>query len=386
MRSSIFITAALMVSCGSDPTVTSGDGGSKDDGSASGGSAMATTEEVRAREGTFDPALTEHLRAIESQAIDVALYEESIRLMDAKDPREIYLLRPPFALAWGDINFQTQFGRSVDPDAPLDFLDLPAAGRAARSVVDADRALDARGIDFLVVPIPRTPQIYPERLLDGLEVPEDFVGVDPGTAAFLAELDARGVEVLHLTPHFAQAREVDASDRHRYLFHDENAHWTPRAASLTADLIAERIAALPNFEPGDLTEGRDWFIERIEATMKVPFPGHRPRTTTIHVDAVVDEAGDRALVRSSDAPILLLGDSNCGWYSDFNANFADQLFARLGQSLDAVIPQGPDARTAWNAVLRRTDRGLLEDKRIVVWVFDSGKLGQGEMVPTLFEE
>lgn len=318
-------------------------------------------------------ALAEHSAVIRTQGVAGPLAFRSNEILDGGEKR-LYFPSGEFGICLRDVHFFAQWNR-VDQRSKLPRAqDQEKFPDQFAAFLEVNEALAERGIEFLIAPIPRPIQIYPERLVDGLEVPGDFVGADPGIAAFLAKLSEAGVEVLHLTPHFAAQRFTEDPEQDLYLFHDWNNHWTPRAVNLTADLVAERVAQMEGFEPGPLREGRDYFVDHMQVTYAVPQPGSKPRQTPIWVDSVVDDAGERAHQRSQTAEILLLGDSNSGWYNKQAAPLGDQLMRRLGHHLDVIAITGANAQANWDSIARRPPEGRLGAKQIVIWVFEAATL------------
>jgi hypothetical protein len=328
------------------------------------------------RLATIAAELEDHLARVAEQDVGPDLFRAAGELL-ASDFQGLFFPVGAFGINRRDVVFLTQWNRSsrgAVPDGPE-----PSQAKQLASLVRLSSALEARGVSLLLAPIPRPPQIYPERLLEDRAMPGDFVGADPGLARFLLDATRAGVEVLHLTPHFAAAREVSEaeSDGDRYLFHDFNNHWTPRAVVLTAELVAARLGAFEGFEPGPLREDWDWVT--VTARVSHPMPQQADHTlppASLWIEAALDDARELAARQDPTSPILLLGDSNTGWYHKYGASLPDLLTAKLGRNLDVIAQQGATPETIWNAAARRPAGSTPLDKRIVVWVCEANALAE----------
>ncbi|MFZ4766222.1 MAG: alginate O-acetyltransferase AlgX-related protein, partial [Roseimicrobium sp.] len=97
--------------------------------------------------------------------------------------------------------------------------------------------LKALGVELLLVPVPAKASIYPEKL----SATADPASV-PTMTAFFAKLNAAGVEVLDLEAAFKAER---AKYPERQLYCATDSHWSPYAAKLVAQVIAERFKTNP---------------------------------------------------------------------------------------------------------------------------------------------
>jgi len=225
--------------------------------------------------------------------------------------------------------------------------------------------LAERGIELLVVPAPNKFQVYPDDV-PGFELPEPFVGADLGTYDFFAELGAAGVEVLNLAPTFIAQRFAD--DAH-YLFNRYDSHWTARGVALAADVIAERVRAMPWFTPGPNEAGTDFHYEEVSGQWQV-YQRHTSKAdepVDMVFPAVLGADGKPAHQRDRLSPILLIGDSFSYQYRAEGADLASQLFARLGYALDTISVSGGGKDAIWQALAQR--EGDLSEKRLVIWCF-----------------
>lgn len=324
--------------------------------------------------------LERHAGAVAANGLAPGLVEAAQRALAASAVGDYYL-QPPFALRLRDLRFFLKWNAPPAEEAGAPAVPDPRRWAPQRDAIVAMAGqLAERDIDLLVVPIPRPHQLYPERVDPAVRPGADFVGVDPCLTAFLSELVAADVEVVHLTPHFARERDGGDARSDRHLFHDVNQHWTNRAVVLTADLIADRVRELPWFEPGPLRAGRDWTAASELVPFEMPQPEGEPLATEVWVDVVRRDRGEPRDVRDRTSPILLLGDSNTRWYEPEQAAIGDQLVARLGRGIDVVAMPTTDAVGVWRSVLRRRAKGQLETKRLVIWLLDAAKLGHDNLV------
>lgn len=328
--------------------------------------------------------LAEHRRVVERQGLATPLLDTCQKLLE-KVKGVSYDIRANYGISIRDTWFLLAWNRGSARPGRSTEQEAESLRKGLEGLVELSRKLRERGTELVVVPIPRMHQIYPERVVDGLEVPEGFVGVDPATAKYLADLTEAGVEVVHLTPAYAAQRVSTAEDQDRFLFHDYNNHWTARAVNLTAEVIAEKVVQLEDFEPGTLRGGVDWQLERQKIIFKVPPPrgSNMPEVkveTEVWIDAILNANGKPAQRPDRMSPILILGDSNAQWYTQYGAAVPDQIGARLGQRLDLIAIPGVQADGVWKNLERRKKSGTtLADKRIIIWIFELDMLLDEEL-------
>lgn len=251
-------------------------------------------------------------------------------------------------------------------------LDFEAENHPLRVILHYARMLAAEGIDLLVVPIPNRLRVYADRL-PGVEESDDFPGADVNYAHFLLALTEAGVEVVDLLPAFLAARHDRSGQDDERLFLDHNVHWTPRGAALAAETIAARLRELEWFTDGPAVAGVD-FEERLEAALfEVPTRNPLAREPiTLWFRRVLDGQGQPAAVRDRQSPILWLGDSFSGWYSEQASDLLRLTYARTGHRMDVIRGDGTGVASGWRSLRRRGD--ALAGKRVLVWEFNLGLL------------
>lgn len=244
-------------------------------------------------------------------------------------------------------------------------LDFSDEGHAFRFVTSYADALEAHGVDFLLVAVPTRIHVYPDHL-PGVPAREPFVGEGPGDVRFLQALAEAGVEVLDLWTPFAAARYDESGETDRLLLHDHDVHWTPRGVGLAADLVAARVREMPWFEPGPLAEGADFTIVRELESWRyegATYPGYEP--VEVLFERVLGPDGEPARYKDRDSSILVMGDSFVQYARREGASLLHLLVARLGQRLDVILAKGGRG-IEWATLDRRRDD--LAGKKLVVWV------------------
>lgn len=248
-------------------------------------------------------------------------------------------------------------------------LDFASADHPVHVIAGYAAALAERGIDLLVVPVPKRLQVYPDRLPNVPPQGPEFRGSGTGYARFLLALADLGVEVVDLLPAFAEARRVEGAETDPLLFHGHNQHWTPRGAALAADLVAARVLELEGISPGDLRPGVDFVVRREQGTWDLTSKQSGPdaEPVTVWFERVLDPAGELFEKKDVSSPILVLGDSFATYYATEGSDFQSLLCARLSRRIDSITGPGGGGVAVWKTLARR-ERGLA-GKRVVVWMF-----------------
>jgi len=263
----------------------------------------------------------------------------------------------------------TSFVRWQSPRANRDrpvALDFDLQNHPYAAILDFDRQVRARGVDFLLVVLPSRLEIYPELVCD-LAPGGVFAGMGIATQRFLLELNRAGVEGMSLTGAFADVRYAggDPADQ---MFLRFDPHWTPHGAELAAKLVADQIVTRPWFERGPHVEGRDFRVEPREF-------GYQPNETLARRGAQLEPvvgnvlvAGD-ALFESIDpkSPIVVLGDSFVRVHSMTACDFCTQLLRFTGWRIDVIESRGGAAEQVRRTLARRT-ADQWTGKRLVVWL------------------
>lgn len=243
-------------------------------------------------------------------------------------------------------------------------LDVALENHPFRVVVDLDRELRARGVDFLLVKFPTRVQLYPELVVPALPA-EGMRAFTLASLRFDALLLDAGVEVVNLAPLFFEHRFGD--DRSDLLFLRADPHWTPRCSELAARSAADAILAR-GVAPGPAREGRDFVADRLRLEFR-PISLYKP-----------DEAGPESVVaprvrtargktvdpEDDASPVCVVGDSFVHMHDGWASGFELELYRFLGRKIDSIAPEGGGEFGAREGLQRRRDD--LPKKRIVVWL------------------
>lgn len=277
------------------------------------------------------------------------------------------------------------------------------------TIVDLHRQLLASQIELLLVPIPTRLCVYPEYAFPADSAPSseqlgaDFRGYAQGTTQLLLALSEAGVEVIDLLPEFAERRfemlpaaasdigeAGEAGELWPEAFLSCNSHWTPGAASLAAQLAAQRVRQLPGWRDVDagLSE-RGSAAQLALGPLEVSYePGFStsPRGSLLPVGAMPDRLLYERVLRpdgsapdfdDAASPVLVIGDSFVKYFDSKSASFGAHLAAQLGHKVDLISVSGGGVLQARSALARRRENGL-ESKRVLIWLFTAASFVDGK--------
>jgi alginate O-acetyltransferase complex protein AlgJ len=246
-------------------------------------------------------------------------------------------------------------------------------------IVDFKKQLEARGVDFLFVPVPTKDEIFPEEI-DGRG--KGFAGrvVNPWERKLLADLGAAGVETIDLLPPFLAAREPDKVER-ELVFQHQDTHWTDRGLRLAARLIAARIKEYPWYAAAAararvaLHAKETTFTQAGDLRSRLPAAEQRKYKQEKLVAHQVMRADGTPYDDDPDSPIVVLGDSFTGVYelmAPEHAGVSAHLALDLALPVDLVMSYGggPNVR---QKLLRRGAEALAT-KKLVVWIMTARDL------------
>jgi hypothetical protein len=258
----------------------------------------------------------------------------------------------------------------------------PEAADPLPAILDFKAQLDKAGIELLVVPVPAKAHVYPERIAPAGTLSNTPPRLDAAQAAFIALLKAQGVPVLDLLPPFLGGRD-DLKEGPFYCRQDS--HWSGRACSLTARLIADAIKERPWLKA---VPRRTLVTERQSLTItgdlqallpEKPLPGESLPFTLVKEKSA---EGLSFITPWRESPVLLLGDSHNLVFSVGDdmlvkgAGLPDHLAHTLGFPVDLVAVRGSGATPARVSLLRRRDN--LAGKRLVIWCFTVREFTEGQ--------
>lgn len=252
-----------------------------------------------------------------------------------------------------------------------------AAGRpAGPAFIAVSKWLKQKNIDLLVVPVPRIPEVYADKIAAG--APPDGI-IAPQLRRFLLELCNADVEVVDLLPVFLKARVASPQP----LFLVADGHWSDRAQKLAAIEIGKRLKRY-DFVLTALKE-KPVFSS---AAVEVPFQGANFKFLTaaerkevasavaaMSLTHVTTTDGGKPFMDAAASPVVVIGDS-------FTHYFQNEI--RPGSGIDALLSKEinipvSNVSTAGGTVapikdfLRRPE--LLRGRRVVVWILNAALLG-----------
>jgi alginate O-acetyltransferase complex protein AlgJ len=237
---------------------------------------------------------------------------------------------------------------------------FPRPAIAADQIADFNRQLQKLNIHLVVVPIPAKATIYPDRLDPHYEVSRGpFVNVD--NDRWFRRLRDSGVDAVDLTPLFWSHRNDAGVEP---LFYPADTHWTDRGKRLAAGAIASHLTPLLT-ELAPATPYQVLSITRViygnltgpaadGSRASVPF---REQVDQLRYDAPL----------STDAPILLLGDSQAAIGSESHTGFQQRLIQALGTDVQSLAEAGAGPDEMRRVIAQDPDS--LRHKRVVIWVF-----------------
>jgi hypothetical protein len=238
------------------------------------------------------------------------------------------------------------------------------------AIVDFSEQLKDRGIQLLLVPVPAKAEIYPEKVLPGIDISEN--DTSSSLRLFYDELRAKGVEVLALAPLFLEYRAKEQGE----VFCKTDTHWSGIGCVLAAQAIAEKIRTKLTEQPPKNDYASDWINISIEGDLNALLGANipKPGSENIRVRSVTDKATGSRIAPDPNSPVLILGDSFTLVFHDFyaqNAGLIDQLALELGFAPDLTGTRGSGATPVRISLFRRSakDPAYLAKKKIIIWCF-----------------
>jgi alginate O-acetyltransferase complex protein AlgJ len=245
-------------------------------------------------------------------------------------------------------------------------------------IVQFKKELEARGVDFLFVPVPTKAEILPDEI-DGSG--KAFVGkvVDPYERKLLLALGEAGVETIDLLPAFLEARR-HGDDRGEPLFQHQDTHWTDRGLRLAAQLIGARVKQYPWYaglatRGGKLHETETTFSRHGDLHSRLPDAEKHKYTPETLVAHQVVRADGSLYDDDPDSPVVVLGDSFTGVYELMDAEHAGvsaHLALDVGVPVDLVMSYGGGPNVRQKLMRRGAD--ALGSKKLVVWIMTARDL------------
>ena len=249
------------------------------------------------------------------------------------------------------------------------------------------RALAARGIKLVLLPIPDKAMLHPAQLHGRWPQQPTPPPRNPDFARFVAEMQAQGVLVFDATPPL-----LGPQDAPRFL--QQDTHWTPAwMAEVARDLagFVKQHAALPAPATANPWHTEAESAERvgdIVDMLKLPDDQTLFASRTATIEKVLDPKS-APFAPDPAAEVLLLGDSftniftqaPMGWGE--SAGLAPHLALALGRPLDVIAQNDAGAFATRQLLARELAAGedRLAGKRVVIWEFAVRELGVGDWKP-----
>jgi len=269
------------------------------------------------------------------------------------------------------------FKKSLEYASAGDFEKQRPGKNPLPVIVEFKKALEARGVDFLFVPVPTKEELFPDELDPSLK---PFAGkiIQPYSRKFSLSLAAAGVETVDLLTPFLKARA--AGDQPEPLYQKQDTHWTHRGLALAAQILAERVRRYPWF--AELSRHAERFSTKQAAFTRfgdlhsrlpdAEKPKYQPES--LLAQQVLRKDG-KAYDDDPDSPIVVLGDSYTGVYQLTDAEHAGvsaHLAKGVSYPVDLVMSYGggPNVR---NKLLSRGAADL-NHKKLVIWLMTARDL------------
>jgi hypothetical protein len=246
-------------------------------------------------------------------------------------------------------------------------------------IVQFKKELEARGVDFLFIPVPTKAEIFPDELDPRQKALAGRV-VNPYERKLLLDLTNAGVETVDLLPAFLAARVHAGKGAEEPLYQHEDTHWTDRGLRLAAEIIASRLKQYPwyaglaahaqpfHVKATTFTRYGDLHSRLPEAEKK----HYKPETLAAHQ---VVRADGTPYDDDPDSPIVVLGDSFTGVYELTDAEHAGvsaHLARDIGYPVDLVMSYGGGPNVRQKLMRRGADS--LGTKKLIVWIMTARDL------------
>lgn len=269
------------------------------------------------------------------------------------------------------------FKKSLEYASAGDFEKQRRGKNPLPVIVEFKKALEARGVDFLFVPVPTKEELFPDQLDPSLE---PFVGkvIQPYSRKFALSLAAAGVETVDLLTPFLAARA--AGDKPEPLYQKQDTHWTHRGLALAAQVLTARVKRYPWYaelsrhaqrfstKPASFTRFGD-LHSRLPDAEKTKY-----QPETLLAQQVLRKDGS-LYEDDPDSPIVMLGDSYTGVYQLTDAEHAGvsaHLAKGVSYPVDLVMSYGGGPNVRNKLLSRGADD--LNHKKLVIWLMTARDL------------
>jgi len=280
----------------------------------------------------------------------------------------------------GGVNQDFFFWTHVPAMYETDFWKIKPTRKDAlgplKSILLFKQHLDAKNIDLIFVPIPRSTTIYPG-IATNIEYDPAIDGrINFAVRDLIDSLEAGGVTCVDLTPIFL-ANTYQEFDGSRYpVYRRNDTHWAPSGVRIAASLIADAIKKRPSFNnlasraaTVSLTE--NVALEELPYSMpKFERPPSRRQPPEMQPVYRIDSQKDsgRELLNDDlpNAEIHLLGDSFSNAYGSGagEAGLHPHLVNALKTPINKIVSASGGSAISPNQFARNAD---LSKAKIVIW-------------------
>jgi hypothetical protein len=319
------------------------------------------------------PPTVENLRSFEKQMEDSSWFSQRLR------PWMQYLwfetLSNPGDKAilgrYGWLFYKPDVRYLVEPYPPDETRARPDEDPVS-AIVAFQGQLSRRGIRLMVIPMPGKPSVYPDKLTRRLALTDE--SFPSHTLRLIARLREAGIEVVDLFATFQRLRRNQPPSSEELYYLPQDTHWSGRAVSIAADVVAERIRSLGWTSVGSTEyDLRPMSVKRrgdIIRMARVPEIEQHLPVEEVHCSQVVDRTTGQLYRDDAQSSVLVLGDSFLRIFQNdepFSAGFVAHLANRLQQPLATIINDGGASTLVRQELSRRP--GLLQGKKLVIWEF-----------------
>ena len=251
------------------------------------------------------------------------------------------------------------------------------------AILDFNKALAAKGIKLVVLPVPEKSLIRADQLFVAADVAA-AAAYAKATGRFTDALKKQGVDVLDTVPLLTAeaARGAKGGDP---VYCQTDSHFTPHTTAVLARAIAEHL--------------RDVAPEAVRKPADAPVLGKESKITIqgdLAPDGTKEELSFQGVLKAAgsseppatdpSSPVLLLGDSHCLIFhsgSDMLAKgggLADNLAVTLGGMPEVMAVRGSGATAVRVNLYRkaRKDASFLAKKKVVIWCFAAREFTQSD--------
>ena len=249
-------------------------------------------------------------------------------------------------------------------------------------IADFSKALKARGIKLVVLPVPEKARIRADRLFGAAAAGSapQMAALEAASGRYIKRLRDQGVEVFDPSELFRKWLGEGADP----VYCRSDTHYTPRTCErLAAALVADYGQAL--VKSPDATAGQPVAGAAGSLVIEGDLADKGEKEELQY--KVVKRPGQGGVYQPDDAsPVLLMGDSHCLIFhggGDMHAEGAglfDFLTVGLGAPPSLIAVRGSGATSARVELFRKTKRvpGYLGGKKLVIWCFAAREFTQSE--------